>query len=118
MRKLLLYLTFLFLISSCSKRTLTYFSNLEDQAIYTEIIKEGEQPTIQPDDILDITVSSLSPEANSLFNIGTMPNVNPTERSYQPQSTKTGFIVNNEGFIDYPVLGKIKLGGLTKEEAK
>lgn len=118
MHKFTLYFFLLLLFTSCSKRNLTYFSNLDNQEVYTETIEKGEQPTIQPDDILDITVSSLSPEANSLFNIGTMPNVNSLDRNYQSQSTTSGFLVNNEGYIDYPILGKIKLGGLTKEETK
>lgn len=119
MRKYLFYLSFLLLISSCSKRNLTYFSNLGDQEVYTETIEKGDLPTIQADDILDITVTSLSPEANSLFNIGTMPNVNTLERNMSIHTpTSSGFLVDAQGFIDYPILGKIKLGGLTKEEAK
>src|SRR5690606_16855091 len=29
-----------------------------------------------------------------------------------------GFLVDHEGFIEYPILGKIKIGGLSKEQAK
>lgn len=117
MRKYLFYLSLLLIISSCSKRNLTYFSNLGDQEVYTEAIEKGEQPTIQPDDILDIKVSSLNPEANSLFNLGLMPNVNALERSTTTPVKEAGFLVDHEGFIEYPIIGKIKLGGLTKEEA-
>lgn len=117
MRKLVFYIFILLLISSCSKRNLTYFSNLGNQEIYTETIKKRDQPTIQPDDILDIKVSSLNPEANSLFNLGLMPNVNSFQNLPNQPVTEAGFLVDHEGNIEYPIIGKIKLGGLTKEEA-
>ena len=118
MHKLIFYISLLLFFTSCSKRNLTYFSNLGDQDVYTEIIEDGEQPTIQPDDILDIKVSSLNPEANSLFNLGLMPNVNALESNNLSPVKEAGFLVDHEGYIEYPIIGKIKLGGLTKEEAK
>lgn len=117
MRKFVFYLFFLLAISSCSKRNLTYFSNLGSKEVYTETIEKGDQPTIQPDDILDIKVSSLNPEANSLFNLGLMPNVNALEQSTVSPVKEAGFLVDHEGYIEYPVIGRIELGGLTKEEA-
>lgn len=117
MHKIIFYFLGLLLLSSCSKRNLAYFSDLEGEDIYTESVQKVASPKIQPDDVLDITVSSLNPEANSLFNIGTMPDINtPSGKAYATNTT--GYLVDHEGFIEYPVLGKIKLGGLTKEEAK
>lgn len=116
MHKYIFYISLLLLFASCSRRNLTYFSNLGDEEVYTEAIVRGEQPTIQPDDILSIRVNSLNPEANSLFNLGVMPNVNALS-SGGGGTNEAGFLVDHEGFIEYPIIGKIKLGGLTKQEA-
>lgn len=118
MHKIIFYFFVLLLLSSCSKRNLAYFSDLEEGDAYTENVQKIALPKIQPDDILDITVSSLNPEANSLFNIGTMPDINTTTGKTYATTNSLGYLVDNEGFIEYPVLGRIKLGGLTKEEAK
>ncbi len=118
MRKIIFYFFCLMLLSSCSKRNLGYFSDLEGQDVYTENVQKVSSPKIKPDDVLEITVSSLNPEANSLFNIGTMPNMtNPNSGTYSA-TNHMGYLVDHEGYIEYPVLGRIKLGGLTKEEAK
>lgn len=119
MQKTIFYLFCLLLLASCSKRNLAYFSDLEGQDIYTEEVQKIASPKIKPDDVLEITVSSLNPEANSLFNIGTMPNVgNMGNASAYSATNNMGYLVDHEGYIEYPVLGRIRLGGLTKEEAQ
>jgi polysaccharide export outer membrane protein len=82
--------------------------------VYTETIGNVSEPKIKPDDLLGITVNSLNPEANVLFNSGAVP----SEASQDVSLAQQGYLVSQEGFIDFPVLGKIKLGGLTKEEAR
>lgn len=111
----------LFMVS-CNKRNLAYFSDLERQAVQTEEINNSRDPIIQPDDLLSISVTSLSPEANTLFNKGEVipvGNVANYAMNNSPSPVyKEGYLIDKEGFIDFPVLGRIKLGGLTKAEAK
>jgi polysaccharide export outer membrane protein len=104
----------LLLFASCSKRNLAYFSDLDGQGVYTETIGNVSEPKIKQDDLLSITVNSLNPEANVLFNSGAVP----SEGSQDISLANQGYLVNQEGYIDFPVLGKVKLGGLTKEEAR
>lgn len=119
MHKIIFYFLCLLLLSSCAKRNLAYFSDLQGNDVYTENVQKVSSPKIKPDDVLEITVSSLNPEANSLFNIGTMPNVGNTANNGAYSATNhMGYLVDHEGYIEYPVLGKIKLGGFTKEEAQ
>jgi polysaccharide export outer membrane protein len=68
-----LYFFALLTISSCApSRNLVYFSDLKNTADYTEDIKNKIEPKIQSDDLLSISVSSLNPESNLLFNSGVM----------------------------------------------
>lgn len=120
MKKTIFYLFCLFLLSACAKRNLTYFSNLPEQAVYIENIENVPALKIKPDDLLDITVHSLNPEANALFNRGIIPTMGMgNEYDNQSQSLQSqGYLVDQEGFIDFPILGKVKVGGFSKAEAK
>ena len=73
---------------------------------------------IQQNDILSVYVSSLSPEASSFFNA-----IAPVERSEQSSlgnySTRTdiGYLVDSQGMIDLPLVGKVKVAGLSTSVA-
>jgi len=110
------------LASACTtNRRLTYFGNLNTGADYKSDIKNNIEPKIQADDLLGITVSSLSSESNTLFNNGTItaPAGTITSTGASPMAAKNGegYLVDKSGEVNFPVLGKIKLAGLTKEEA-
>lgn len=74
---------------------------------------------IRPNDILSIYVSSLSPEASSFFNA-----IAPIERNEMSTAssfttrTDIGYLVDQQGRIDLPLIGKIKVGGLSTFTAK
>lgn len=119
MIKKILRLAFLILLSSCAPtRNLVYFNDLKNINGYTEEIKNKIEPRIQPDDQLSITVNSLNPESNMLFNSGVMPSTNGTASGgVSTGRTNEGYLVDKSGFINFPVLGKVQLAGLTKEQA-
>lgn len=110
---------FLFILTSSgcnSSRNLVYFSNLKNTESYTTPIQINNELTIQADDLLDISVSSLSPESNILFNNGVLPTASGI--SYAAQTTRPiGYLVDKNGSINFPVLGTISLSGLSTAEA-
>ncbi|GAA4439481.1 polysaccharide biosynthesis/export family protein [Pontibacter saemangeumensis] len=111
-----LFLFCIIIFASCSQRNLTYLSDLQEQKTNTEDITNNIEPRIQPNDLLDITVTSLSAESNILFNRGVIQTGGGTNSGLA--STKSeGYLVDNKGYVTYPILGKIYLAGLTKEEA-
>src|SRR5690554_3200635 len=115
MRSPLLYLLLIIMLAGCAKRNLVYFSDINSQANFSTKIPEIIEPQIQRDDLLKITVTSLSPESNLLFNSGVLnPNGN---RLSEEERLNEGYLVDKNGEINFPVLGKIKLAGLTKPEA-
>lgn len=75
---------------------------------------------VMPNDILLITVNTLTPEASKDFNLPLIPSnsksVMPTElnSASSEYGSLQNYIVDKEGFINFPVLGKVKVGGLTK----
>ncbi|MBC5773003.1 polysaccharide biosynthesis/export family protein [Pontibacter sp. KCTC 32443] len=110
MRIELIYLVGLLLVTSCGPtRNLAYFSDLKEQTSYSEEITNLAVSKIQPNDLLSITVSSKSPESDLQFNRGMLG---------AAENKMEGYLVDESGFIDFPVVGRVKLAGLTKQEAK
>lgn len=110
------------LASSCiSKKKINYFqagqTEKDIQAIDTD---HKYIAKLQPGDILSILVSSLSPEASAMFN-PYLSNINSVAVQQTTQTTSptpaTGYLVNREGFITLPLIGKISVLGLSTEEA-
>ncbi len=113
MKILLCFVIILSLFSSCaSRKDLVYF-----QPDSTELNTSYElnAPKLQPGDILAISVTAddiratepfnqLSPYSNS----GTLQNSNPFIPTYA---------LDVNGNIDFPKLGKVKLGGKTRTQA-
>lgn len=103
-------------LSSCSssKENLTYFSNLSPEQTSGTIEGGSYEITIIPDDELVITVTSLTPEASAPFNTPVTAISNRSEKSLvtQQQALQT-YVVDQNGFISMPIIGKIKAAGLT-----
>lgn len=117
-KNLLVLIAGLFLLScSTQKNHLAYFTDLEKDANGTQVIGESNfEIRIAPDDELLITVNSVIPEATAIFNL---PLANPGTMQAIPSQTQPQqqtYMVNREGYINFPVLGKIKVEGKTIEE--
>ena len=109
--------TLIILIStSCARRNLIYFSDIDSESGYSVKVSDTVEPVIQSDDLLKITVSSLNPESNLLFNSGILQPTGNLATNVISQLNE-GYLVDNSGEINFPVLGQVKLGGLTKEQA-
>lgn len=76
--------------------------------------------TIQPEDLLRITVHSFDPLAAQAFNIEPQGQQNMNQQLQAPGSLELfmGYFVDREGYIDFPVLGRVQVAGLTIEEVK
>jgi polysaccharide export outer membrane protein len=114
------------LFSSCvSQKEIAYFQKGINQSDTLSVAKTYI-PKIQAGDILDIKVGSLNAAASSFFNpYAAMPA--PTGSSNDGAATSTlalsqtsapGFLVDPNGFVDYPLIGSVKLADLTTPEAK
>ena len=105
--------------ASCSSnRNLVYFSNIDSSPNYKQEINNRTEPIIQSNDLLSITVNSLNPESNLLFNNSILlPSSNTLSNTETTRKASEGYLVDKEGFIKFPVIGNVHLGGLTRSEA-
>jgi polysaccharide biosynthesis/export protein len=116
--KNLLFIIFISVLNfSCSKRNLVYFSDIEKDTIYTISIDSLVEQRFQEDDLLSITVTSLNAESNMLFNAGVLMPAGGTGNTVVSTPINESYLVDKNGFINYPVVGQINLKNLTKLEA-
>ena len=106
----------LFILSSCAPvKDIAYFQN--------KVINEPEKIdkhagiVIQPKDMLSIVVSSRNPELALMFNLMMVQQTPGSEVSMGGgQQRLLGYVVDNDGCIDFPVLGVLKVAGYTRWE--
>lgn len=101
------------LLCSCrSTKNIPYFKNIDKVDLSkSEFLYDAR---IMPKDILTITVNTSNPEAAAPFNLTVPSTYSPQGAvNWTSQSLQT-YLVDNQGYIDYPVLGRIDVGGLTK----
>jgi polysaccharide export outer membrane protein len=78
-------------------------------------VDANPEATIQKNDILSITISSLNADASIVFNTGNNHVVNsPASSGSIVQSG--GYLVNADGFIQLPILGNVMAYGLAKKD--
>lgn len=103
-------------LASCgSVKDIAYFQNrVVDNP---ESIDKHAGIIIQPKDMLSIVVSSRNPELVVMFNLPVISYQAGSEMMTSATNQRLlGYIVDNEGYIDFPVLGPIKVAGLTRWE--
>lgn len=107
MKKILLILPLLLLIGACrTQKDVLYFKNIEEAINNTPI--EYQSPTIQKGDKLAISVSAMNPELVKPYNLSIVTTGGVSE--------KPTFIVREDGDINYPGIGKIRVLGKTREQ--
>lgn len=100
------------LLTSCASREkLVYYQNIENTTIDTKHF----ETTVKPDDLLMILVSSQDPLATQPFNLTTSMTVDPVNQAGGGQMQQQLYLVDQNGMIDFPVLGKIKVSDRTKD---
>jgi polysaccharide export outer membrane protein len=103
------------LISCANTKNVVYFNNIGSTEILSKF--EEQQPVIQKNDILNVSISSLNPEASSLFN---QPNSETVTNSAMTIGSVriSGYLVDQDGNIQLPFIGNVKAQGLTKKQLK
>lgn len=102
-----------FILVSCGgTKNAVYFNNPSSQVIGNEIA--NLEPIIQSNDLLSIIVSSVNSEAADLFN-ASKSNTDQSSTNSGNTTRVSGYLVDQDGFVNFPILGKIKASGSTKK---
>ena len=123
----------IFCFSSCvQQKQIAYFQKELNQSD-TIAVSNAYVPKIYAGDILLIPIGSLNPAASSFFNPYSTAPSNPDETSPNngfnggstsstsgmlSQQNAPGYLVDASGTVEIPILGSIKLAGLTTSQAR
>lgn len=106
----------LILLGACStSKEIPYFQDLrpgESELTLTTPV----EIKIQPKDKLSILVNSQDPRLTNLFNLPIFTQQIGQESNTESSRGVSGYTVDTKGCIDFPVLGKIFIAGMTREE--
>lgn len=118
--KLYLLLFVLLLVSACANvKNIAYMQEIDKQ-LQTVALDDDQlyEAKIKPNDLLSITVVSTEPEASQIYNL-----ISPTPQSptmdgggLQSRPALQNYLVDVDGNINFPVLGKIHVKGMTKKD--
>lgn len=100
-------------LSACStSKNIAYLQNSDSiESVAPQFLYDAR---IMPKDILTITVSTANPEAAVPFNLTVPTPYTQNSRSSYTQPALQTYLVDNNGNIDFPILGMLHVGGLTK----
>jgi polysaccharide export outer membrane protein len=111
-KKIFFVLTIIVLSSCVSKKDILYFQNDEIDQMK---VSNSYRTIIKPDDLLLITITALDIEAVRPFNLAAVTYATSSNSAIGVAQQQT-YLVDTNGEIDFPVLGKLKIGGLTRNE--
>lgn len=111
--------------ASCSTpKGITYMQDFNETVILENL--EHRSIRVQPEDKLQIVVHSKDPALAALFNLPVITNTSrnmtvtsgtgSNSRQYSSAEGLSSYTVSPEGTIDFPVLGVLKIGGMTRDE--
>ncbi|WP_374166786.1 polysaccharide biosynthesis/export family protein [Arcticibacter sp. MXS-1] len=104
-------LSFVCLISSCSIKRVAYFQDIPDTTKGRSVATaEFIDPVIVPDDVLSISIQTIDPQASAALN--------QTPATSGGAQTVSGYLVDKLGNVEVPMLGILKLAGLTTAQAR
>lgn len=106
MKKLVFFFFTIILFSCASRKDIVYYQNIDN--LSSEHKSNSYDIKIQPDDLLSITIAAEDPEIAMPFNLqASASKESPNGPSY---------LVDSEGNIEFPILGKMKVIGLSRKE--
>lgn len=109
--KISLFLLSILLLTGCKvPQDVAYFQDVNEEVI---TLPSTGEIKIKPNDKLSIIVKTMNPELSEMFNLSIV--ADRTGEGAGP-SGLSRYTVSPEGTIDMPLLGKIKVEGMTKSE--
>jgi polysaccharide biosynthesis/export protein len=106
-----------FCFASCtSYKKITYLTDVPYAVnnIPVQVVANGadsfQSIRIEPNDIIQVSIHTLDPQVNTIFN--------QSSEGIAASGLNSGILVDKDGDIVLPVIGKVRVGGLTSAEAR
>lgn len=104
-------------LSSCgSTKNVAYFQNADSISLAaSRVLYEAK---IMPKDELTITVLTTDPKASAPFNLSVSNTIGSNGQLSTTAGSLQGYLVDNDGNIEFPIVGTLHVGGLTKSQCE
>ena len=109
-----LFLLFMVCLSSCRSPQISYFQDSNDGLEL--LLKDDGVIRLRPGDKVTVIVNTKDQEYNNMYNLPYAPARIGQSSSYQTAQGVACYTVDADGNIEFPVLGKIGVKGMTREE--
>ena len=106
----------LLVVSSCSTSKTAYFENLDIEEMSGKMDVGNYELRIAPDDMLSITVSSVVPDAAAPYNLPAVSYSEPGKQELTIVPNLQVYTVDKNGYIYFPIVGRIRAEGMTRNE--
>ena len=120
MKKFLLpivVITMALLLNSCgSSKKVAYFQNIDEVSLAAS--RGLYDAKIMPKDLLTITVNTTDPAAAAPFNLVVRRSLGNDNQLSTGGGSLQGYLVDNDGDIDFPIVGKLHVVELTKRQCE
>ena len=103
------------LLTSCGSSNVAYFQNSDNVNYEASAIQYDAR--IMPKDELTISINTTTPDASLPFNL-LLQNSYTSGKTMSSSGILMPYLVDNLGYINFPVIGRVKVGGLTKSECE
>ena len=110
-------LTMILLVTGCTgSKKVAYFQNIDQISLAAS--RGLYDAKIMPKDMLTITVNTTDPAAAAPFNLSVSNSVGVTGQLSSGGGSLQGYLVDNSGSINFPVVGLIHVAGMTKTQCQ
>lgn len=105
--------TVLFLGGCTTSKEIVYFQDIDE--VNLKNLTTEYEASIKKDDLLSIIVSGPDKTVIQPYNL-TLGELTSTSGSTDPERSTLGYLVGPDGCINFPILGKIKVEGMTRSK--
>jgi len=115
----LFFILCVLLLSSCAPvKNIAYFQKLDTKtdSLNQNQVSDIEKARFKPQDLISIIVVTTQPETSRIYNLITPSVSDNISNNLTSQPVLQNYLVDYDGNIDFPVLGKLHVQGKTRKE--
>ena len=105
--------------SCISTQNVPYFKDVSDTSKPVSVVMSAyRDPIIQIEDILSVNIQTIDPQASAPISQTNLANLSSASSTLPTMPSTSGYLVDKEGTISIPLLGAMKVAGLTTYQAR